>query len=139
MKANLFESLMTKMGDDFPNSPRIHADWEFALVAKSTKKVQNTKKFRLVAILLSDENKAHIGIIIPELSNEYVELPNLVYKFLSQLEHDGTMSGMSRLEFTGTVYLYTDKLLVSEDSIKKHFEKDNMLVQFKVKKQNPFM
>ena len=130
---------MTKMGNDFPNSPRVHADWEFALVAKSSKKVQNTKKFRLVAIALSNEHKAHVGIIIPELSNEYVELPSLVYKFLSQLEHDNTMSSMSKLEFTGTVYLYTDKLLVSEDSIKKHFEKDNMLVQFKVEKQNPFM
>ena len=41
---------MTKMGNEFPQCPRVHADWEFTLVDKATQVVKNTKKFRIVAI-----------------------------------------------------------------------------------------
>jgi hypothetical protein len=127
--------MMAKMGNEFPYSPRVHADWEFTLVEKSTKAVKNTKKFRLVAIHLVDENRIHIAIVIPELSNEYVQLSDLVRKFLSQIEHD-TVSGMSGLAFTGNVFLYTDKLLVAEEPVKRHFEKDRMTLHLRVEKQN---
>jgi hypothetical protein len=126
---------MAKMGDEFPYSPRVHADWEFTLVEKSTKAVKNTKKFRLVAIHLVDENHVHVAIVIPELSNEYIQLPDLVRKFLSQMECD-KVSGMSGLLFTGNVFLYTDKLLVAEEPVKRHFEKDKMALHFRVEKQN---
>ena len=42
----------------------------------------------------------------------------------------------SGLKFTGNVYLYTDKLLVSEDAVRKHFAKNNMVLQSRVQKQN---
>lgn len=132
---DLFESLMAKMGNEFPYSPRVHADWEFTLVEKSTKAVKNTKKFRLVAIHLVDENRIHVAIIIPELSNEYIQLSDLVTKFLSQIAYDKT-SGMPGVSFSGNVFLYTDKLLVAEDPVKRQFEKDKMALHFRVEKQN---
>ncbi len=86
-------------------------------------------------------------MIIPELSNEYVQIPDLVEKFLSELQKtveasvghaqgDKKSIDVSDFKFTGNVYLYTDKLLVSEDVIQKHFAKSNMHLQSRVEKKN---
>ncbi len=138
---------MAKMGNEFPQCPRVHADWEFTLLDKITRVVKNTKKFRIVAIQNYGENYQHVAVVIPELSNEYVQIPELVGKFLSQLQktvkagtaddiRDKKVLDASDLKFTGNVYLYTDKLLVSEDVIRKHFKKNNMILQSRVDKQN---
>lgn len=133
---------MAKMGDEFPQCPRVHGDWEFALLDRVTKIAKNTKKFRIVAIQDYDENCQHVAVIIPELSNEYVQLPELVGKFLLQLKKPvetgsgGKVIDASHLQFTKNVYLYTDKLLVSEDAVRKHFGKSDMILQLRMDKQN---
>ena len=136
----LFESMMSKMADEFPEYPRIHADWEFILKEKATKEIKNTKKFRILVIQNDVQNYQHVAIIISELGHEYVQIPDLVEKFLSEIKkaselniktdlENNTMFCPSSFKFTGNVYLYTDKLLVSEDAIRQHFEKKNMILQ----------
>ena len=136
----LFESMMSKMADEFPEYPRIHADWEFILKEKATKEIKNTKKFRILVIQNDVQNYQHVAIIISELGHEYVQIPDLVEKFLSEIKkaselniktdlENNTMFCPSNFKFTGNVYLYTDKLLVSEDAIRQHFEKKNMILQ----------
>ncbi len=149
-KSDVFETMTSKIESEFPQYSRIHANWEFVLTDKKTKEVKNTKKFQIMAIQNADEKHKHIGIIISELSNEYVQLPDLIAKFLLELEKyndssiDDTMkdqkiSDVSTFEFTKNVYLYTDKLLVSEDVLYKYFKKYNLILQIRVTKPNPFL
>jgi len=146
-KTDVFGTMTSKIESEFPQCSRIHADWEFVLTDKKTGEVKNNKKFRILAILNDAEKYQHVGVIIPDLSNEYVQLPDLVEKFLSELQKtvDASMvdaMGNKKLfdasgfKFTGNVYLYTDKLLVSEDVIQKHFAKNNMHLQSRVEKKN---
>ena len=146
-KTDLFGTITSKIESEFPQCSRIHADWEFVLTDKKTGEVKNNKKFRIMAIQNDAEKHQHVGIIIPELSNEYVQLPDLVEKFLSEMQKtveasvghalgDKKSLDASAFKFTGNVYLYTDKLLVSEDVIQKHFKKSNMLLQSRVEKKN---
>jgi len=146
-KTDVFGTMTSKIESEFPQCSRIHADWEFVLTDKKTGEVKNNKKFRILAILNDAEKYQHVGVIIPDLSNEYVQLPDLVEKFLSDLQKtvDASMvdaMGNKKLfdasgfKFTGNVYLYTDKLLVSEDVIQKHFAKNNMHLQSRVEKKN---
>lgn len=144
---DVFEIMTSKIENEFPQCSRIHADWEFVLTDKKTGKVKNNKKFRILAIQDDAEKYQHAGIIIPELSNEYVQLPDLIGKFLSEIQKtveasvghalgDKKSLNVSDFKFTGNVYLYTDKLLVSEDVIQKHFKKNDMLLQSRVEKKN---
>ncbi|NHH98834.1 hypothetical protein DYY66_0173 [Candidatus Nitrosotalea sp. FS] len=146
-KTDVFGTMTSKIESEFPQCSRIHADWEFVLTDKKTGEVKNNKKFRILAILNDAEKYQHVGVIIPDLSNEYVQLPDLVEKFLSDLKKtadanmvdvmgDKKSLDMSGFKFTGNVYLYTDKLLVSEDVIQKHFAKSNMHLQSRVEKKN---
>ena len=146
-KMDVFGTMTSKIEHEFPQCSRIHADWEFVLTDKKTGEVKNNKKFRIMAIQNDDEKHQHVGIIIPELSNEYVQLPGLVEKFLSEMQKtveasvghalgDKKSIDSSVFRFTGNVYLYTDKLLVSEDVIQKHFKKSNMILQSRVEKKN---
>lgn len=144
---DVFGTMTSKIESEFPQCSRIHADWEFVLTDKKTGEVKNNKQFRILAIQNDAEKYQHVGVIIPELSNEYVQLPDLVEKFLSELQKtveasvensrgDKKSLDMSGFKFTGNVYLYTDKLLVSEDVIQKHFAKSNMYLQSRVEKKN---
>ncbi len=146
-KTDVFGTMTSKIESEFPQCSRIHADWEFVLTDKKTGEVKNNKKFRILAILNDAEKYQHVGVIIPDLSNEYVQLPDLVEKFLSDLQKtvDASMvdaMGNKKLfdasgfKFTGNVYLYTDKLLVSEDVVQRHFAKNNMHLQSRVEKKN---
>lgn len=146
-KTDVFGTMTSKIESEFPQCSRIHADWEFVLTDKKTGEVKNNKKFRILAILDDVEKYLHVGVIIPDLSNEYVQLPDLVEKFLSDLKKtadanvvdvmgDKKLLDVSGFKFTGNVYLYTDKLLVSEDVIQKHFAKSNMSLQSRVEKKN---
>ena len=146
-KTDVFGTMTSKIESEFPQCSRIHADWEFVLTDKKTGEVKNNKKFRILAILNDAEKYQHVGVIIPDLSNEYVQLPDLVEKFLSELQKtvDASMvdaMGNKKLfdasgfKFTGNVYLYTDKLLVSEDVVQRHFAKNNMHLQSRVEKKN---
>ncbi|MGI0093723.1 MAG: hypothetical protein ACREA8_06430, partial [Nitrosotalea sp.] len=72
-KTDVFETMTSKMKSEFPQYSRIHANWEFVLTDKKTKQVKNTKKFQIMAIQNDDKKHKHIGIIISELSNEYVQ------------------------------------------------------------------
>ena len=146
-KADVFGIMTSKIESEFPQCSRIHADWEFVLTDKKTGEVKNNKKFRILAILDDAKKSQHVGVIIPDLSNEYVQLPDLVEKFLSDLKKtaeanlvdvtgDKKSLDVSGFKFTGNVYLYTDKLLVSEDVIQKHFAKSNMHLQSRVEKKN---
>ena len=146
-KIDVFGTMTSKIESEFPQCSRIHADWEFVLTDKKTGEVKNNKKFRILAILNDAEKSQHVGVIIPDLSNEYVQLPDLVEKFLADLQKtvDASMVDVkgnkksldvSGFKFTGNVYLYTDKLLVSEDVIQKHFAKSNMRLQSRVEKKN---
>ena len=149
-KADVFGTMTSKIESEFPQCSRIHADWEFVLTDKKTGEIKNNKKFRILAILNDAEKYQHVGVIIPDLSNEYVQLPDLVEKFLSDLQKtvDANMVDItgnkksldvSGFKFTGNVYLYTDKLLVSEDVVQKHFTKNNLHLQSRVEKKNPFL
>ena len=144
---DVFGTMTSKIESEFPQCSRIHADWEFVLTDKKTGEVKNNKKFRILVIQNNAEKYHHVGVIIPDLSNEYVQLPDLVEKFLSELQKtveanmvdtQGNKKSIdvSGFKFTGNVYLYTDKLLVSEDVIKKHFAKSNMHLQSRVEKKN---
>ena len=146
-KTDVFGTMTSKIESEFPNYSRIHADWEFVLTDKKTGEVKNNKKFRIMVIQDNTEKHQHVGLIVPELSNEYVQLPDLVEKFLSELQKPveasvGHVQGdkksidTSAFKFTGNVYLYTDKLLVSEDVIQKHFAKSNMRLHSRVEKKN---
>jgi len=146
-KTDVFGTMISKIESEFPQCSRIHADWEFVLTDKKTGEVKNNKKFRILAILNDAEKYQHVGVIIPDLSNEYVQLPDLVEKFLSDLQKTVNASMVdamgnkklfdaSGFKFTGNVYLYTDKLLVSEDAIQKHFAKNNLHLQSRVEKKN---
>jgi len=146
-KMDVFGTMTSKIESEFPQCSRIHADWEFVLTDKKTGEVKNNKKFRILVIQNNAEKYHHVGVIIPDLSNEYVQLPDLVEKFLSELQKtveanmvdtQGNKKSLdvSGFKFTGNVYLYTDKLLVSEDVIKKHFAKSNMHLQSRVEKKN---
>jgi len=139
--------MTSKIESEFPQCSRIHADWEFVLTDKKTGEVKNNKKFRIMVILDNAQKYQHVGVIIPDLSNEYVQLPDLVEKFLSDLKKtadanmvdvtgDKKSLDVSGFKFTGNVYLYTDKLLVSEDVVQKHFAKSNMHLQSRVEKKN---
>jgi len=144
---DVFGTMTSKIESEFPQCSRIHADWEFVLTDKKTGEVKNNKKFRILAIQNDAEKYQHVGLIIPDLSNEYVQLPDLVEKFLSELQKtveanvvdatgDKKSLDVSGFKFTGNVYLYSDKLLVSEDVIQKHFVKSNMHLQLRVEKKN---
>ena len=146
-KTDVFGTMTSKIESEFPQSSRIHADWEFILTDKKTGEVKNSKKFRIMVIQDNSQKHQHVGLIIPDLSNEYVQLPDLVEKFLSELQKpveasmdhiqgDKKSIDASLFKFTGNVYLYTDKLLVSEDVIQKHFAKNNMHLQSRVEKKN---
>lgn len=146
-KTDLFGTITSKIENEFPQCSRIHADWEFVLTDKKTGEVKNNKKFRIMVILDNAQKHQHVGLIIPDLSNEYTQLPDLVEKFLSELQKPveasvGHVQGdkksidASVFKFTGNVYLYTDKLLVSEDVVQKHFTKSNMHLQTRVEKKN---
>ena len=146
-KTDVFGTMTSKIESEFPQCSRIHADWEFVLTDKKTGEVKNNKKFRIMVILDNAQKYQHVGVIIPDLSNEYVQLPDLVEKFLSDLKKtadenmvdvtgDKKSLDVSGFKFTGNVYLYTDKLLVSEDVIQKHFAKSNMHLQTRVEKKN---
>jgi len=146
-KTDVIGTMTSKIESEFPQCSRIHADWEFVLTDKKTGEVKNNKKFRILAILNDAEKYQHVGVIIPDLSNEYVQLPDLVEKFLSDLKKTAEANmvdirgnekslDLSGFKFTGNVYLYTDKLLVSEDVIQKHFAKSNMHLQSRVDKKN---
>jgi len=146
-KMDVFGTMTSKIESEFPQCSRIHADWEFVLTDKKTGEVKNNKKFRILVIQNNAEKYHHVGVIIPDLSNEYVQLPDLVEKFLSEMQKtveanmvdtQGNKKSLdvSGFKFTGNVYLYTDKLLVSEDVIKKHFAKSNMHLQSRVEKKN---
>lgn len=136
-KLDVFESAASKIKNEFSQCATIHADWEFLLIDKKTGEVKNSKKFRMLAIQNDSEKFQHAAIIIPELSSEYVQIPDLVEKFLSQVQKtkesenplERKMPDMSIFRFTGDVYLYTDKLLVSEDAIRGHFQKNNLVLQ----------
>ncbi len=146
-KTDIFETMTSKVENEFPQCSRIHAEWEFVLTDKKTREIKNNKKFQILAIQNDAERYTHIGIIISELSNEYVQLPDLVEKFLLELEKHtetnigNTLSGrkihdLSGFEFTRNVYLYTDKLLVSEDVLQKYFKKNNLILQVRAAKHN---
>jgi len=146
-KTDVFGIMTSKIESEFPNYSRIHADWEFVLTDKKTGEVKNSKKFRIMVIQDNAKKNQHVGLIVPELSNEYVQLPDLVEKFLSDLKKtadanmvdvtgDKKSLDVSGFKFTGNVYLYTDKLLVSEDVVQKHFAKSNMHLQSRVEKKN---
>jgi hypothetical protein len=137
--------MMSKMANEFPECPRIHADWEFTLTDKITRELKNTKKFRILVIQNDAQNYQHVAVIISELGPEYVQLPELVGKFLSEIQKtvevgtEDNLAGkvkVSCFKFTGNIYLYTDKLLVSEDAIRKYFEKNNLVLQTRLIKQN---
>ena len=145
-KTDVFGTMTSKIEHEFSHCSRIHADWEFVLTDKKTGEVKNNKKFRILAIQDDAQKSQHVGIIIPELSNEYVQLPDLVEKFLLEIQKtvetsvghaqgDKKSIDASDFKFTGNVYLYTDKLLVSEDAIQKHFAKSNMRLQSRVDKK----
>ena len=149
-KADVFGTMTSKIESEFPKCSRIHADWEFVLTDKKTGEIKNNKKFRILAILNDAEKYQHVGVIIPDLSNEYVQLPDLVEKFLSDLQKtvDANMVDIagnkksldvSGFKFTGNVYLYTDKLLVSEDVVQNHFTKNNLHLPSRVEKKNLFL
>jgi len=146
-KADVFGTMTSKIESEFPQCSRIHADWEFVLTDKKTGEIKNNKKFRIMVLQDNAQKHQHIGLIIPDLSNEYVQLPDLVEKFLSDLKKtadanmvdvtgDKKSLDVSGFKFTGNVYLYTDKLLVSEDVVQKHFAKSNMHLQSRVEKKN---
>ena len=146
-KTDVFGIMTSKIESEFPQCSRVHADWEFVLTDKKTGDVKNNKKFRILAILNDAEKHLHIGVIIPDLSNEYVQLPDLAEKFLSDLQKtaetnmvdvtgDNKSLDVSGFKFTGNVYLYSDKLLVSEEVVQKHFAKSNMHLQSRVEKKN---
>ena len=146
-KTDVFGIMTSKIESEFPRCSRIHADWEFVLTDKKTGEIKNNKKFRIMVLQDNAQKHQHIGLIIPDLSNEYVQLPDLVEKFLSDLKKtadanmvdvtgDKKSLDVSGFKFTGNVYLYTDKLLVSEDVVQKHFAKSNMHLQSRVEKKN---
>ncbi|MDE1839087.1 MAG: hypothetical protein KGH87_04120 [Thaumarchaeota archaeon] len=146
-KTDVFETMTSKVENEFPQCSRIHAEWEFVLTDKKTREIKNTKKFQILAIQNDAERYTHIGIIISELSNEYVQLPDLVEKFLLEMKKyaetnidDNTsrkkIHNSSGFEFTRNVYLYTDKLLVSEDVLQKYFKKNNLVLQVRAAKHN---
>ncbi|TLX93536.1 MAG: hypothetical protein E6K91_08515 [Thaumarchaeota archaeon] len=56
---DLFEMMMSRMGDEFPQCPRAHVDWEFTLVDKVTQEIKNRKKFRVLVPTVS--SKIHKG------------------------------------------------------------------------------
>ncbi|MDE1728131.1 hypothetical protein [Candidatus Nitrosotalea okcheonensis] len=145
-KPNVFDILTTRLGDEFPQFSRIRADWEFVLTEKKSGEVKNTKKFQILVIQNDLEKYQHVGIIISELSSEYVQLPALVEKFLSEIKKtievnvgetlgEKKIFDMSGLQFTGNVYLYADRLLVAEDAVQKHFKKNNLDLHLRVEKR----
>lgn len=131
--------MMNRMTDEFPECARIHADWEFLLKEKITQEIKNKKEFRILAIQNDSQNYQHMAIIILQLGQEYVQLPQLVEKFLLELQQTAEIDfknnfeekiklRISELKFTRNVYLYTDKLLVSEDLIRKHFQENGLML-----------
>lgn len=146
-KTSVFEIMTSKLENEFPQYSRIHVDWEFVLTDKKTGEIKNTKKFQILAIQNDVEKYKHVGIIISELSNEYIQLPDLVAKFLLEVEQNAAINigdtlgdkkilDTTAFEFTRNVYLYTDKLLVSEDVLQKYFQKYNLILQIRVTKRN---
>src|SRR3989442_1731917 len=77
--------MMSRMGDEFPQCPRVHVDWEFTLVDKVTQEIKNRKKFRVLAIQNNTQNYQHAAIIITELGQEYVQIPSMIKKFFSEI------------------------------------------------------
>jgi hypothetical protein len=133
----LFETMMSKMAYEFPECSRIHADWEFLLKEKITQEIKNKKEFRILTIQNDSQNYQHVAIIISQLGQEYIQIPQLVEKFLLELRQIAEIDfkdnfeekvkfHSTELKFTGNVYLYTDKLLVSEDLIQKYFQENGL-------------
>ena len=131
--------MMSRMGDEFPQCPRVHVDWEFTLVDKVTQEIKNRKKFRVLAIQNNTQNYQHAAIIITELGQEYVQIPSMIKKFFSEIpktvelitrDHfeEKEMSPSSDLRFTGNVYLYTHKLIVPEAIVREHFQENNLML-----------
>ena len=129
--------MMSRMGDEFPQCQRVHVEWEFNLVDKVTREIKNRKKFRVLAIQDNSQNYQHAAIIITDLGQEYEQIPSMIKKFFSEIpktveviskDHFEAkeMSPSSALRFTGNVYLYTHKLIVPEDIVRKYFQENNL-------------
>jgi hypothetical protein len=130
---------MSRISDDFPECPSLHVDWEFALKDKITQEIKSKKKIRILAVQNITKNYHHVAIIISKLGHEYLQIPSLVEKFLSEMPKTVEITSKhnlgnvetfhtSGLKFTGNVYLYTDKLLVSEEPLQQHFQKNNLVL-----------
>lgn len=122
----LFESMMHKMEDEFPGCLRVHVDWDFILKDKITHEIKSKKKFRVLAIQNDVEHYQHLAIIISKLGHEYVQLPDHIKKFLLELSKKAEIG--THLDFTGNIYLYTDKLIIPEDLVQKHFQENNLIL-----------
>ena len=135
---DFFEKMMSRISNEFPECSSVHVDWEFILKDKVTQEIKNKKKLRLLAIQNIGQNYQNVVIIITKLGYENVQLPDLVEKFISEIGKSDKINSndyvyheeifnFSQINFTRNIYLYTDKLIVSEESIRKHFQKTNWM------------
>jgi WD40 repeat protein len=92
--------------------------------------------FKLFAILNLDENYQHGGMIIEELGEEYTQVPTELEKFLqgnpskvyieSKSPADKESFNNQSLRFTGTVYLYCNRLTEPEQVVRTYFQQKGM-------------
>lgn len=138
-EGNFTEIMMNRLLDEFKQFLKVHKDISFKYAKKNTMKIFYEKSCRLVLLQNNTENYQHVAIIVPELGEEYVLLPQLIKGFITEIKSsieirtkahykDTEEFHSKSLIFTDNVYLYTDNLKISEDILREYFHKNNLFL-----------
>ena len=130
-KANdkiFIEETFKKLCVEFSNCLKCHRDYALHQINKS---------LRIVVIQNNIENYKHVGIVASKIRLEYKLFPQLIQDCVADLSksllivakkhyEDYEKFSSNEIVFTSQVYLYTDKLLVPEEEIRKYFQENKL-------------
>jgi hypothetical protein len=128
---------MQKLSEEFRNALKVQDDKTITTLDEQTQAVLDEKPVRIVLIQDIDQNYQHAAVIVERLGSEAIEFPKLIQNMLKDIpqyihitsEHAfiGRSSNDNKnLVFTNSVYLYTSKFEVTEQSVKDHFARFGM-------------
>ena len=122
------EETFKKLCNEFSNCLKCHKDYTFHPINKS---------LRIAVIQNNIENYKHVGIVASKIGPEYKLYPQAIQDCITGLSkslliiakkhyEDFEKFSSNEIVFTSQVYLYTDKLLVPEDEIRKYFQENKL-------------
>ena len=132
------KKMMELVVKDFSSCMKVDQPRTLTLTNKKTGETKQ-KLLKLVSIQNFDELYEHIAIIVSNLENEYIFLPEQVEKFVPEIKKiidiqasdpvSETITELSELKFTNLVYLYTDQLHVPKEKIIQLFKESGLKLE----------